>query len=169
VDAGCSSGKFLCGRKTKFGLNCQAFCDVRGRILDISILCPGSTSDCLAFKGMSLFHKLEDGILAPAGLCIFCNNAYLNTPYMATPYYATVSGGTKGAYNFNHSQLRIRIECSFGILTDRWAILRSAIPDDKKSGRLTTRAGQPHGSGVGRKAGTVCAAFNSVAQTMGLT
>ncbi len=126
VDAGCSSGKFFCGRKKKFGLNCQAVCDVWGRILDILILYSGSTSDCLAFEGISLFHKLEDGILAP-GLCIFGNNAYLNTPYMATPY-AAVSGGTKDAYNFYHSHLRIRIECTFGMLTHRWAILRSAIP-----------------------------------------
>jgi hypothetical protein len=75
---------------------------------------------------MLLFHKLEDGILAP-GLCLFGNNAYLNTPYMATPY-AAVSGGMKDSYNFYHSQLRIRIECTFGMLTHRWATLRSAIP-----------------------------------------
>jgi hypothetical protein len=76
---------------------------------------------------MSLFHKLEEGILAP-GLCIFGYNAYFNTPYIATPY-AAVSGGTKGAHNFYHSQLRICIECTFRMLTHRcWAILRSAIP-----------------------------------------
>ena len=74
---------------------------------------PGSTSDCLAFKGMSMFQKLEQGILAP-GLCLFGDNAYMNTQYMATPY-AAVSGGTKDAYNFYHSQLRI--ECTFSILT----------------------------------------------------
>jgi hypothetical protein len=125
-EAGCSPGKFRCGRKKKFGLNCQAVCDVRGRFLDLSIVYPGSTSDCLAFEGMTLFQKLEAGILAP-GLCIFGDNAYLNTPYMATPYPA-VSGGTKDSYNFYHSQLRIRIECAFGIWTHRWAILRSAIP-----------------------------------------
>ncbi len=51
-DAECSSGKFFCGRKKKFGLNCQAVCDAWGRILDISILYPGSTSDCLAFEGI---------------------------------------------------------------------------------------------------------------------
>ena len=66
---------------------------MRGRILDISIMYPGSTSDCLAFEGMALFQKLEGDILA-AGLCIFGDNAYLNTSYMATPY-ANVSGGTK--------------------------------------------------------------------------
>jgi hypothetical protein len=46
---------------------------------------------------------------------------------MAMPYAAT-SGGTKDTNNFYHSQLRIRIECAFGMLTHRWAILRSAIP-----------------------------------------
>jgi hypothetical protein len=62
------------------------------------------------------------------GLCfLFGNNAYLNTQYMTTPYSA-VSGGTNNAYNFYHSQLRIRIECTFGMLTrTRWGILRSAI------------------------------------------
>jgi len=115
TDAGCSSGKFFCGRKKKYGLNCQAVCDVRGRILDLSILYPGSTLDCLAFKGMLFFQKLEEDILVP-GLCIFGDKAYLNTPNMATPY-AAVSGGTKDAYNFYHSQLRIRIECTFGMLT----------------------------------------------------
>lgn len=126
LDAGCDEGKFHCARKHKFGLNCQAVCDVRGRILDISVLYPGSTSDCLAFEGMSLFQKLEHGILAP-GLCLFGDNAYINTPFMATPYPA-VSGGTQDYYNFYHSQLRIRIECTFGMLTHRWSILRSAIP-----------------------------------------
>jgi hypothetical protein len=126
LNNGCSLGKFFCGRKKKFGLNCQAVCDVRSSILDLSIVYPGSTSGCLAFEGMTLFHRLEEGILAPE-LCLFGDNAYLNTPYMATPY-AAVSGGTKDAYNFYHSQLRIRIECVFGMLTHRWAILRSAIP-----------------------------------------
>jgi hypothetical protein len=35
---GVSQKKFLCGRKNKFGLNCQAMCDVCGQILDISIM-----------------------------------------------------------------------------------------------------------------------------------
>jgi hypothetical protein len=124
--AGCSSGKFFCGRKHKFGLNCQAVCDSRGKFLEVSIVYPGSTSDCLAFEGMSLFSQLEGGLLAP-GLCLFGDNAYLNSMFMATPY-SGVSGGSKDAYNFYHSQLRIQIECAFGMLTHRWAILQSAIP-----------------------------------------
>jgi hypothetical protein len=60
IDNGCDKGKFYCGRKKRYGLNCQAVCNVKGQILDISILYPGSTSDCLAFESMSLFQKLED-------------------------------------------------------------------------------------------------------------
>lgn len=87
---------------------------------------PGSTSDCLAFEGMSLFSDLENGILAP-GLCLFGDNAYINAMFMATPFVG-VSGGSKDAYNFYQSQVRIRIECAFGMLTHRWAILRTAMP-----------------------------------------
>jgi hypothetical protein len=125
--AGCSDGKFFCGRKHKFGLNCQAVCNSRGKLLDMSsIIYPGSTSNCLAFEGVSLYSRLENGLLAP-GLCLFGDNAYLNSVYTATPY-SKVSGGSKDAYNFYHSQLQINIECFFGMFTHRWAILRRAIP-----------------------------------------
>ena len=48
-EAKCSDGKFLCGRKNKFGLNLQAVAGVDGCFLDISIMYPASTSDCLAW------------------------------------------------------------------------------------------------------------------------
>jgi hypothetical protein len=56
-EAGCADGKFYCGCKGKYGLNCQVVCDVRGRFLDMSIIYPGSTSDCLAFEGTCLWSK----------------------------------------------------------------------------------------------------------------
>jgi hypothetical protein len=124
--AGCGPAKFFCGRKHKYGLNCQAVCDAKGRFLDMSILFPGSTSDVLSFESSTLHHKLQNGLLAP-GLCLFGDNAYINSPFMATPY-SGISGGSKDAYNFYHSQLRINIECAFGRFVHRWAILRGAIP-----------------------------------------
>jgi len=125
--SGCDSGKFFCGRKGKFGLNCQAVSDCRGRILDVSMVFPGSTSDCLAFEGSSLYGKLETTGFLAEGLCLFGDNAYLNSPYMATPYVGHVTEGYD-AYNFHMSQLRIRVECAFGILTSRWGLLRRAMP-----------------------------------------
>ena len=124
--SGLGQKKFFCGRKHKFGLNCQAVSDARGRILDISIKYGGASSDLLAFEASSLYNKLEDGLLAE-DLTLFGDNAYVNKPYMCTPY-PNVSSGPKDDYNFFQSQLRIRVECAFGMLVHRWAILKSAMP-----------------------------------------
>ena len=112
----------------------------------MAIQYPGSTSDILAFEGMSLYDRLEDGLLAPVRSMLFGNNAYLNTPYMATPYSA-LSGGSKDSYNVYHLQVRIRMDCTFGILTHCWAMLRSAIPMSvsvKKTVALVCALGKLH-------------------------
>jgi len=118
--------KFMCGRKKKFGINLQGTSDCRGRFLDVLMGHPASTSDHLAFSSSSLCHKLEGGLLAP-GLCLFGDNACVNTNHMATPF-KSVSSGSKDDHNFYHSQLRIKAECSFGMLVNRFGILRKAIP-----------------------------------------
>ena len=123
---GVDQQKFMCDRKHKFGLNCQAVCDVRGRFLYISITCGGASSDVVAFESSDLKRQLDLGLLA-FNLVLFGDNAYINSRYMATPYPNT-SGGPKDNYNFFHSQLRIRIECAFGMLVQRWGILRLAMP-----------------------------------------
>ena len=113
--------KLLCGRKGKFGLNCQAVSDVRGRILDISIGYGGSSSDLLAFESSDLHHRCEDGLMKNS-VVLFGDNAYLNSRYLATPF-SNVSGNeeqkTKDDYNFFHSQLRIQVKCAFGI----WSVV----------------------------------------------
>jgi len=122
--------KFFCGRKGKFGLNCQAVGDVNGRILDISITYGASAADCVAFEASDLYTRLENGLLKD-GLVLFGDNAYLNLAFMATPYL-NVSGNpnkkSEDNYNFYHSQLRIPVECLFGMLAGRWGILRTAMP-----------------------------------------
>jgi hypothetical protein len=118
--------KFYCGRKGKFGLNMQAVCDSERRFLDVEIAHPGATSDYLAFQSSSLHHRLKQpGFLHP-DLAIFGDCAYVNTPFMATPYKG-VASGDKDSYNFYHSQLRINIECAFGMLVHRFGILRKPI------------------------------------------
>ena len=111
---GCSTGKFFCSRKKKFGLNCQAVCDVHGRILDLMIVYSGSTSDCLALEGMSLFCKLGEGVFA-SGLCLFGNITYINSPYLATPYAGVSGGGQKCTTNVIHNYKyapNARLKCS---------------------------------------------------------
>jgi DDE superfamily endonuclease len=123
----CGAKKFFCGRKKKFGLNMQGTCDVKGRFLDVSIYHPGSTSDYLAFVTSPLYHKLERPDFLAPGLAIFGDGAYSANHYMVTPFKMAKSG-SKDVFNFYQSQLRIRIECAFGMLVHRWAILRKAMP-----------------------------------------
>jgi hypothetical protein len=125
--AECGPKKFFCGRKHKFGLNMQGTCDAEGKFLDVSIGHPASTSDFLAFATSKFHKKIETpGFLAP-GLCIFGDNAYVNNSYFVTPY-KNAKEGDKDAFNFYQSQLRIKVECAFGMLVSRWGILRRALP-----------------------------------------
>ncbi len=126
---GVDQSKFLCRSKHKFGLNCQAVADVNGKLLDISVVHGASAADCVAFEASDLRARLEDGILQN-GYVLFGNNAYLNLFFMAMPYSNLLGNPNKKSednYNFFHSQLRIRVECAFGMLVARWGILRMVI------------------------------------------
>jgi hypothetical protein len=83
----------------------------------------------MAFEANDLYARLEKGLLED-GLVLFGDNAYLNSAFMATPY-SNVSGNpnkkSEDNYNFYHSQLRIRVECVFGMLAARWGILITAM------------------------------------------
>ena len=102
----------------------QAVCDHEGRFLDIDLSMPGRTSDHLAFTTSDLHSQLDNDLLAE-GLCLFGDAAHVNTSHMATPF--KTPRGTEDNCNFHHSQLRIKIECAFGMLVNRWGTLRRAM------------------------------------------
>lgn len=128
--AKCSGSlKFMCGRKNKYGLNMMGTVDYLGRFIDVEISHPGSTSDYLAFETSDLkWDKLEKkGFLAP-GLVLFGDNAYTNSHYLVTPFRgSTGKVAEKDNFNFYHSQLRIQVECTFGMMVHRWGVLRRPI------------------------------------------
>lgn len=125
--AKCGSRRFYCGRKHKYGLNMQGLCDSEGRFLDVTVAHPASFSDFLVFSDTKLYRRLEEPNFLAKGLIILGDLAYVNCRYFATPF-KSVSSGPKDAYNFYHSQLRIKIECAFGMLVGRWGIMRKALP-----------------------------------------
>ena len=120
VVAGVGPKIFFCGRKKKFGLNLSTTVDDQRRFIDVDISHPGATSDYLAFSVSSLRRKILQGLLLK-GKYIFGDNAYVNTTYMVTPFRSPNT--PKDNYNFYHSQLRINVECAFGMLVQRWGIL----------------------------------------------
>ena len=126
-EVGVDSGKFLCGQKGKFSLNLQGICDARQRFTYISIQHPASASDYLAFVTSALYgHLTNDETRLPNGYCLYGDNAYVNDTFMTVPY-PMISSGPKDAYNFYHSQVRINIECAFGIPVNRWCILKMPL------------------------------------------
>jgi hypothetical protein len=125
--AQCGARKFFCGRKHKYGLNMQGTCDADGKFLDVSIQHPASTSDFLSYTTSKLSKKLETPGYLAKGLVIFGDSAYVNCSYFVTPY-KSVKSGSKDDFNFYHSQVRIKIECAFGMLVARWGLLRRALP-----------------------------------------
>jgi hypothetical protein len=105
---------FFCGRKNKFGLNCQAISHVCGKILDISITYGGLSSDLLAYEASNLCKQVEDGVLHP-GLVFYGNNPYLNSKYMAMPYPNVANNPlekSKDTYNFLYSQVCLIVHVS---------------------------------------------------------
>ena len=61
--AGVDQKKFLCVRKHKYGLNCQAVSNCRGCIINTSIKYGGASSDCMAFEASDLHKRLENGLM----------------------------------------------------------------------------------------------------------
>ena len=61
-------------------------------------------------------------------MVLFGDSAYVNTQYMVTPFKGTAGRlEEKDNFNFFHSQLRIQVECTFGMLVHRWGILRKPL------------------------------------------
>ena len=129
--------KFFCGRKKKFGLNFQGVCDDQRRFIDVFIAHPGSASDFTVWLDSSLRQKIEHDHLLEDGLVLYGDNAYINSPYMVTPFKA-VRAGPKDDYNFYHSNLRINIECAFGMLVHRWSCLQKAMPTNFAIRKVTS-------------------------------
>ena len=91
--------------------------------LDIQV----QPSDYLAFVTGSLHVKLERNVFLAPGLVMYGDSAYVSNECMVTPYKNAYLG-SEDSCNLHHSQVRIRVECSFGMLAHRWAILRGPMP-----------------------------------------
>ena len=122
----CGQRRFYCERKSKFGFNMQAICDYNGRFLEVWIGNPASSSDFISFIRSSMYEKLSKPDFLAKGLVIFGDNAYTNGDFMVSPYKGA-KVGIKDDFNFFHSQVRITIERAFGMLVQRFGLLRRAM------------------------------------------
>ena len=114
-------------KEKKFGMNMQAVCDNEKRFIDIDISKTGSTSDYMVFCTSSLLQKLQTQGFLKKVLTLYGDAAYVNCDFMTAPFKG-VGTGVKDAFNFYQSQLRINIECAFGMLVHKFGCLQKPLP-----------------------------------------
>ena len=121
--------KFYC-RKCYYAVNCQVSCDSNRKVTSLSMLSPGAVPDTLAHKKSSMNRAVVSGQL-PARFRFIGDNAYPESDQMLTPCTRSQMRndvhGYMDNYNFYLSQLRINIECCFGMLINKFPILQSAL------------------------------------------
>ena len=122
---------YFSGHYQKYGINIQACCDAHCRFLFIGIGGPGVTSDRTAVKDSGLFDLVQS--LPPGYICIG------DCAYQPTESLVAIFGGNLALqkdndnFNFFASQLRIRIEMAFGLMTRKWGILQRPLSNQLPS------------------------------------
>lgn len=111
---------YFSGHYTCFGINAQACCDSFCRITYLDISNPGSCNDARGLSESALAETIEN---LERGFYVIADNAYPCTQRLLTPFVKNqTTNRYKDAYNFYVSQLRIRIEMTFGLLKAKWQI-----------------------------------------------
>lgn len=132
------SGHYQC-----YGVNVQGICDSKCRFLFLAAAAPGGTNDIVAFRRCRLQEMINT---LPLGRYVVGDNAYVCSEHLLTPFSGNEKfEARKDAYNFYISQLRIRIEMAFGMMTNRFRILKSPISIAMSSiGKLLLTIGKLH-------------------------
>lgn len=113
------------GHYCTYGLNCQALCDAHLRFTFFSVAAPGGCHDAEAIK-KTKFQAIIDSLGEMH--YIVSDAAYPLTNEMLIPFSGPQRDTRENdVFNFYLSQIRIRIEMSFGRLVGKWCVLRSPL------------------------------------------
>ncbi|GAX12490.1 hypothetical protein FisN_24Hu065 [Fistulifera solaris] len=113
-----------------YGINTQCMCDPNLRFTYANVAAPGKTSDSVA---LDMSPALTDWLRGLArdeldkDFYIVADSAYPLTNYSLIPFSGNGLTEAQKNYNFFLSQLRIRIEMTFGRLTTKYRIFRGKM------------------------------------------
>jgi hypothetical protein len=103
----------------------QAVCDEVCRFSYVCVAAPGCVNDARVYAKTSLKQMVDD---LSVDKYVVADNEYIPTEHLLTPFSGShKSAHGHDAYNFFLSQLRIKIEQSFGLMTTKWQILRKSL------------------------------------------
>ena len=107
-------------------MNVQAVVDANLRFIYFGVIGPGRTNDARAFNRCIELRQWVDNL--PDKYFLVGDNAYPLSDKLLIPFSGAMKHvPTNRTYNFYLSQLRIRVEMAFGLLTTKWQIFRRPI------------------------------------------
>ena len=110
-----NSKSYWSGHYHANGVNVQAACDSESRFTFFALAAPGGSNDIHAYNKTALKDIVNN---LPTGYYIIGDNAYVPTEHLITPFAGSQrEDAVKDAYNFYCSQLHIKIEIAFGLIT----------------------------------------------------
>ena len=113
------------GHYRRYGLNAQAVVDSNLKFLYLGVIGPSSMNDNRSYKKSGLDIIINN---LPNGFFILGDAAYTLSNNLLIPFVGSNRHDpAKDAYNFYLSQLRIRVEMSFGRLVRKWGILQQTL------------------------------------------
>ena len=116
---------YFSGHYQMFGLNCQGVCDSHYRFTFFAVAAPGKTGDIRAMERTPLPALIAD---LPFLFYIVGDAAYVASDKLLTPFKGNQRNTPENSsFNFYLSQIRIRIEAAFGLLTTKFQILRGGL------------------------------------------
>jgi hypothetical protein len=117
--------RYYSGHYERFGLNVQAVVNHRCQFLFFSVAAAGGTNDAAAYRLTSLPQLVGN---LPSPFYIVADAAYPISEHLLVPFTGSQRMDlNKDAFNFFLSQLRIRVEQAFGLLTNKWRALRTPM------------------------------------------
>lgn len=111
---------YYSGSKSGYGINVQAMCTADYRFCSMSAIASGATNDWAAWNRSCMSRAVSR---LPSSFYILGDAAYPLSEKILTPYPGKGLPNGKDSFNFHLSQLRVKIEQSFGILVSQWGIL----------------------------------------------
>ena len=122
---------FFSGHYAEYGINVQAACDSYCRFVYVSVAAPGRTSDVVAYRNISLSKLIKD---LPFGKYVVADNAYVCSEHLLTPFPGEQRRQPQcDTYNYHLSQLRIRIEMTFGRFVNKWRLFQRPLQVNLKN------------------------------------
>ena len=116
---------YFSGHYQRYGLNIQACCDADCRFTFLGIGGPGVTKDRQGVKESGLYKKVQ---ALPKGYICVADCAYIAPEKMIPTFGGDLAlKRDNDHFNFYLSQLRIRIEMAFGLMTKKWGILQCPL------------------------------------------